>query len=324
MSITVAIVGCGHIARRHLAGFREVPDVEFVGMCDVQEERAQAYAAEYGGRAYNSVVHMLETEAPDIVDVCTREMDRDVPVIQAVERGFTTLAEKPLFAARGQFSVMPDDVPVARRMVEAAEVGGGELFMAFNYRFGEYAQRLKTMIDAGELGELQYVHARTRLACWSHVIDLLRWFCGDIVGVAAALSGPEEARTRAGSLRFASGAVGTLLGEGICPAFHDMLRIEWCGTMGTAVLRDIAGGLELYPHDRRQRTIIEQAHDDPRADFEATFAAEVTALCEHVREGVETPLATGLDGLRELQVDAAFVVAAEHGRWVNPLDLCER
>ncbi len=317
MPIRVAIVGCGSIARRHIHGYSLVEDAEIVAMCDVVEEKAQAYAEEYGGRAYNSVVAMLEDEAPDIVDVCTREQDRDVPVIQSVERGFTTLAEKPIYAAGGQFSVAAEDVPVARRMVEAARDGGGELFIAFNYRFGDYAQELKRMIDAGELGEIYYVNASTRLACWSHVIDLLRWFCGDIEAFAAAMSGPEDRRTRAGSLRFADGFVGTLLGEGIRPAFHDMLRIEICGAAGTAVLRDIAGGLEWFPHDARQHRVLEQAHDNPREGFGTTFEREVAALCDHVRAGTTVPLATAEDGLRELEVDAGFAVAAERGEWVD-------
>ncbi|MGC9317250.1 MAG: Gfo/Idh/MocA family protein, partial [Armatimonadota bacterium] len=189
MSVTVAIVGCGHIARRHIHSYRLVDDAEFVGMCDLVSEKADAYAEEFGGRAYTDVVNMLESEAPDIVDVCTREQDRDVPVIQAVERGFTCIAEKPLYSAQHQFNVQAGDVEVGRRMVEAAQAGGAELFVAYNYRFGKYARRLKKMIDGEELGALQYVHASTRLACWSHVIDLIRWFCGDIEAVAAAMSG---------------------------------------------------------------------------------------------------------------------------------------
>jgi len=316
MSLRIAIVGCGNIGGRHARAYRQVEDAEFAGMCDVIPEKAEAYADEYGGRAYTDVVEMLEREAPDIVDVCTREQDRDVPVIQSVERGFTTLAEKPLYSARQQFNVGAGDVEVGRRMVEMARERGAELFMAYNYRFGRYARRLKAMIEEGELGELQYVHAATRLACWSHVIDLVRWFCGDVEAVAAAMSGPEDARTRAGSLRFESGAVGTLLGEGVRPGHHDMLRIEWCGSRGTAVLRDIAGGLAHYPHDRRQRIILEQAHDDPRAEFAQTFVREVAALCDHVRDGTAIPTATGLDGLRALEVDAGYAVAAERGEWV--------
>lgn len=320
MPLAVAIVGCGNIARRHISGYRLVEDAEFVAMCDLDEAKAAAFAGEFGGRVYTDVVTMLETEAPDIVDVCTREMHRDVPVIQCVERGFSTIAEKPLFAADGQFNVKPSDVEVGRRMVEAAEIGGGELFMAYNYRFGEYARRLKAMIEGGELGELQYAHAWTRLACWSHVIDLLRWFCGDIEAIAVSMSGPEDARTRAGALRFESGAVGTLLGEGVTPSWHDMLRIRWCGSEGTAVLRDIAGGLEVYPRREKRRTIIEQAHDDPRGEFMQTFHREVAALCDHVRDGTAVPLATGLDGLRELEVDAGYVVAAERGEWLKLAD----
>ncbi|MGD9496758.1 MAG: Gfo/Idh/MocA family protein [Armatimonadota bacterium] len=318
MPIKVAIVGCGEVARRHIYGYQQVEDAQLVAMCDIVPERAQACAAKHGGRPYCDVVEMLETEAPDIVDVCTRETDRDVPVIQSVERGFTTLAETPLFAAGGGLNVRPDDVPVGRRMVEIADQVGAELFMAFNYRFGESAQRLKAMIDGGELGPLQSVQAWTRLACWPHVIDLLRWLCGDIVGVAAALWGSPEAPTRAGALRFAGGAVGTLLGEGVRPAHHDTLRIEWTGSEATAVLRDVAGGLELYPHAPDRPATIAPAAEDSRGGFMATFEREIAALCAHVREGVQTALATGWDGLRQLEVDAAYVLSAEAAAWVNP------
>jgi hypothetical protein len=36
-----------------------------------------------------------------------------------------------------------------------------------------------------------------------------------------------------------------------------------------------------------------------------------------VRDGTLVPLATGLDGLRELEVDAGYVVAAQRGVWLN-------
>ena len=322
MSIKVAIVGCGHIARQHVHGYQQVDDAEFVGMCDLLREKADAYAEEFGGRPYADVVAMLEAEQPDIVDVCTREQDRDLPVIQAVERGFTTIAEKPIFAKYGaasppQFDVRPEDVLIARRMVEAADKGGAEFYMAYNYRFSPYAQELKGLIDAGELGEFEYVHAITRLACWAHVIDLILWLCGEVVELAACMCGPKDTRTRAAALRFESGAVGTLLGNEISGGQHDMLRIEYCGSEEVAVLRDIAGGLERYPHHRDQRIIVEQAHHDPRSHFSDTFDAEIKALCDHVRDGRPTPAATGLDGLRELEMDAAFGIAAESGEWVN-------
>jgi len=322
MSVKVAIVGCGHIARQHIHGYQQVEDAEFVGMCDLAREKAEDYAGEFGGRPYANVVEMLEAEQPDIVDVCTREQDRDVPVTQAVERGFTTIAEKPIFAKYGaasppQFDVRPEDVLVARRMVEAADKGGAEFYMAYNYRFNPYAQELKRLIDTGELGDFQYLHAITRLACWAHVIDLVLWLCGEVAELAARMCGPRDTKTRAAALRFESGAVGTLLGNEVTGGQHDMLRIEYCGSEEVAVLRDIAGGLERYPHHRDQRIILEQAHADPRAHFSDTFDAEIKALCDHVRDGTPTPAATGLDGLRELEVDAAFGLAAESGEWIN-------
>ncbi|MFO8079599.1 MAG: hypothetical protein R6V07_04755, partial [Armatimonadota bacterium] len=40
MPLTVAIIGCGNIARRHIAGYQKVEGAEFVAMCDLDGEKA--------------------------------------------------------------------------------------------------------------------------------------------------------------------------------------------------------------------------------------------------------------------------------------------
>ena len=50
--IKVAIIGCGKIAQvRHLPEYAANPNVELVGYYDLNRERAEKVAAQYGGKA---------------------------------------------------------------------------------------------------------------------------------------------------------------------------------------------------------------------------------------------------------------------------------
>ena len=64
-----AIVGCGSIASVHAKSIRKLPGNELVGFADIKEERARAFADEYGGRAYSNLEEMLERERPEVLHI---------------------------------------------------------------------------------------------------------------------------------------------------------------------------------------------------------------------------------------------------------------
>jgi predicted dehydrogenase len=317
MSVRVAIVGCGGVSRSHIAGLKKLPDAEIVAMCDLVEEKAASHAKEHGGTPYTDLGEMLKAEKPDVCDVCTREMDHCEPTVQCLQAGVPAMVEKPMHADINQYNVRPSDVPKAQQMVRAAMDNNVLLRMAYNYRYSPYALMLREMIASGELGEPVYVDANCHLACWSHTIDLIRFFNGDVVEMGARMAGPENEQTRAATFRFANDSVGTLIGQTQTGWQHDLLRIEYVGSKGKAVMRDIAGGLYLYPRDRREEIIHKTPHDGPRSEFQLTFDGQMAALIEQVGKGTPTHGATGLDGLRELEIDAGYVVASESGSWLN-------
>lgn len=317
MAVRVAIIGCGGVSRSHINGLQKVEDAEIVAMCDIVEEKAQSHAEQFGGKPYTSVEQMLAEEQIDVADVCTRESDHCEPVLQCLEAGVPTMVEKPMFAATTQFDVQPSDVEVAQSMVRKSLDTGVLLRMAFNYRYSPYSMMLRDMIESGEMGDPVYVDANCHLACWSHTIDLIRFFNGDVVEMAARMDDREGERTRAASLKFENGSVGTLVGQTQTGWHHDLLRIECVGTKGKAVMRDIAGGLYLYPRESREEIIHKTAHDGPRADFQITFDGQMQALCDQIGKQEPTHGATGLDGLRELEIDAGYVAASGSNEWLN-------
>ena len=47
-----AVIGCGRVAGNHLRAIAALENAELVAVCDIVEERAKAYAAEFWLRAH--------------------------------------------------------------------------------------------------------------------------------------------------------------------------------------------------------------------------------------------------------------------------------
>jgi len=67
--IRAAIVGCGHIATRHAGAYQEAENAEFVCAVDLDQARADAFAEQYGVKAYYSIADMVANEKIDTVSV---------------------------------------------------------------------------------------------------------------------------------------------------------------------------------------------------------------------------------------------------------------
>ncbi len=50
--INSAIVGCGVIGPTHAMSLRDIDGARLVAVCDVEPQKAEAMAREYGGAAY--------------------------------------------------------------------------------------------------------------------------------------------------------------------------------------------------------------------------------------------------------------------------------
>ncbi len=97
MSIRVAFVGTGGIANyAHFGALGEMEDVEIVGLCDVDPQRAEAAAASHGGTVYVDYKEMLSREKPDALFVCVPPFAHSDVEREAAKRGIHLLVEKPV------------------------------------------------------------------------------------------------------------------------------------------------------------------------------------------------------------------------------------
>ncbi len=143
--LKVAVIGCGSIAQyRHLPEYKMNKHVELVAVCDINEERANKVASEYGVKAYTSYEELLATGTVDAVSVCTPNYLHAPISVVALNSGVHVLCEKPMATSRES----------AEAMIEAAKTNDKKLMIAHNQRFVASHQKARQLIENGEVGRI--------------------------------------------------------------------------------------------------------------------------------------------------------------------------
>ena len=201
--LRVGLVGCGSIARqRHLPFWRELEEegrVEVVAVCDLVEERAQEEAEQCrNARAYTDYDVMLRDVELDIVDICTQNRLHASNAIAALKKGCHVLVEKPMAMSSRE----------CQQMIKTADQAGTKLMVAQHMRFETPNEKLKEIIESGEVGEIYTAQAqwlrRRGIPGWGrfhireeslggplidigvHMLDLTLWLMGFPKPVAAS------------------------------------------------------------------------------------------------------------------------------------------
>lgn len=143
--LKVGVIGCGTISKyRHLPEYDANSKVEIVAVCDLVEERAQAYAEQYGAKAFTDYQELLNIEEIDAVSVCLPNYLHAPVSIDALNAGKHVLCEKPMATSRVE----------AEQMIEAAERNNKKLMIGHNQRFVAAHAKAKELVQAGAIGKI--------------------------------------------------------------------------------------------------------------------------------------------------------------------------
>jgi predicted dehydrogenase len=163
--ITIAILGAGHMGRRHAAAARQLAAAgrcRVVGVADTCGERAGSLAAELGVQAFEDCGALLRGAAPDLVVVATPPVQHVQDVIACLERGTHVLCEKP-YAVSG----------AGCAAIAAAHRDAGSVLapMASKYRYDRAVRRARSLVDDGAIGTLLSLRI-----CFAQDVDMSsRW-----------------------------------------------------------------------------------------------------------------------------------------------------
>lgn len=230
MIIRFAVVGYGHIGRRHAALIRAHPGAELVAVCDVEpvvtEDRLPYFA---------ELTILLSEVEFDVACICTPNGLHASQAIACLRAGRHVLIEKPM-----ALTVAECDTVIA-----AALANGRQVFGVMQNRYSPASAWLKQLVTEGRLGRVLQVHldcfwnrdARYYFSAdgaphpwhgdtqldggvlftqFAHFIDLLCWTFGEVRVAAAHFANQTHggihtfADTGMVHLRLADDAVGSL------------------------------------------------------------------------------------------------------------------
>ena len=98
-----AIIGCGRIAPVHARALEKMADAQLVACADIDQEKARAFAGEYGITAFTDYREMLDSLPLDVVHICTPHHLHVEMAEDALSRGIHVLLEKPGAISREGF-----------------------------------------------------------------------------------------------------------------------------------------------------------------------------------------------------------------------------
>lgn len=262
------MIGCGTISGIYFQNLNSFEGTEVVACADLDIERAKAKAAEHGIPRGCSVEELLADESIELVVNLTIPAAHAEVTLQALESGKHVYGEKPLAVTRDdgkrilelasakglRVGSAPDTflgagIQTCARLIEdrlIGDIAGAVAFMAtggpeswhpspeFFYQTGGgpmfdmgpyYLTALATL-----LGPIQEVTGMTRITRAERMIG-----SEPKRGQKMKVEIPTHI---AGTLRFTSGAIGTMMTSFDVPGGHHLPRIEIYGTEGTLSVPD--------------------------------------------------------------------------------------
>lgn len=149
--IRFAVVGLGHIGRRHAALIAAHQACELVAIVDVLPEEQLSRPDGVGEEVllFASIDELLESGTElEVTCVCTPNGLHAEHAIQLLEAGVHAVVEKPIaLTTQG-----------AEAIISAAKAANRHVFGVMQNRYSPASAWLKEQVDAGVLGELLQVH----------------------------------------------------------------------------------------------------------------------------------------------------------------------
>lgn len=197
--IRFAVVGCGHIGKRHAEMVVRDPDAELVALCDIRPKEELGIEA-YPVAFFPDLDSLLQADQDiDVVNICVPNGLHAEMAIRAIEAGHHVVIEKP----------MALQVQDAERVLQTSLKFQKEVFCVMQNRYSPPSVWIKQMIDSGRLGKIYLVQLNcfwnrderyykpggwhgdasldggTLFTQFSHFIDIMYWLFGDIQHIQA-------------------------------------------------------------------------------------------------------------------------------------------
>ncbi|UKI30758.1 MAG: Gfo/Idh/MocA family oxidoreductase [Lentisphaeria bacterium] len=183
-TIRLGVVGLGNVAQNNYLPYLSRQENVELFCCSRDPEKAKACAARFGIHACTTLEELAGMHL-DAVFILTLEQFHYGTACRLLE--FSRSGS----SSRNRWWRATDRRRSANRISSMRSIcwtrakrAGTEIAMNFNYRFFDQMIRLRRLVEERDLGPLRQSSWLVHYACWSHCLDLLRWFGGEIAEVS--------------------------------------------------------------------------------------------------------------------------------------------
>jgi len=325
--LRIGVVGLGYWGPNLARNFERLPEFDLVWLCDGSE-----HARDRWGRAFPQA--RLAREIDDLLE----DPELDSIAIATPVPTHAGLAERVLAAGKHCFVEKPlaQSTAEAEAVVAAARDAGLVLMVGHLLEYHPGLERLKEIVDSGELGDIHYIYGnRLNLgklraeenALWSlgaHDVSVMLRLAGEEPSECSAIG---ESYMREGVedvvfcyLRFPSGLAAHLHLSWLDP--HKERRFTVVGSRKMATFDDMESERKLTVYDKgfdedfsSYGEYIARSGDSwsPRVPNDEPLRVECVHFAECVLEGA-APRSDGESGLRVVRVLEQLQGSLEGGR----------
>jgi UDP-N-acetyl-2-amino-2-deoxyglucuronate dehydrogenase len=200
--IKFAVIGCGHIGKRHAEMISNHPETELIGLVDVRDKTGLGID-NYKGPFYTSLDAFLkEGPAVDVISIATPNGFHAEHALMALEAKKHVVIEKPMALKKQD----------AEKVIYKALNVHRHVFTVMQNRYSPPSVWIKELIESGQLGKIFMVqlncywnrddryykvdgwHGKKNLdggtlfTQFSHFIDIMYWLFGDIDKIQSRLA----------------------------------------------------------------------------------------------------------------------------------------
>jgi predicted dehydrogenase len=198
--VKFAIVGMGHIGKRHAEMIKNNPEAELVGVCDVKAPEQIGWPQ--GNVPYfENYSRMLEALAEcDVVNICTPNGLHAQQAVEALGKGLHVVVEKPMALSKAE----------SEQIIFKALQVSRQVFAVMQNRYSPPSVWLKEVVESKVLGRIFFVQLNcfwnrddryylnngwhgtaqldggTLFTQFAHFVDILYWLFGDITNIKAS------------------------------------------------------------------------------------------------------------------------------------------
>jgi predicted dehydrogenase len=228
--VKFAVVGAGHIGKRHAEMIAREPEAQLTAFCDVRSPE-DCQNLEYHVPHFESIEDLLNSGLEcDVVSICTPNGLHAEQAIQALKAGKHVVVEKPMGLTKES----------CERVIYTALQMNRQVFCVMQNRYSPPSEWIKEIVSKGLLGDIFMVQVNcywnrderyykqggwkgtpdldggTLFTQFSHFIDIMYWLFGDIDRIQGKFADFNHQDTTAFedsgfvSFEFLNGGLGTI------------------------------------------------------------------------------------------------------------------